>query len=326
MRAVLCERFGPPDLLQVREVPDPVPGPGEVLIDVSHAGVGFVDGLMVQGLYQVKSPLPFIPGGEMAGRVAALGKGVSDWSVGDRVMSNLSAGAFAEKLAAPADQCVAVPDNMDSSVAAGFLLNHATTLHGLRDRGGLVAGETVLVLGASGGVGLAAMAVAKAFGARVIAAASSGPKRARALAAGADLAVDYTAENWRRDLADMTSDSGLQMVVDPVGGAAAEAAMRSLSWGGRHLVFGFASGTIPKVGLNITLLKQCQVVGVDWGANLRHRGDYAMAIQNEAADMVRDGRLTPAPVSVRGLEDAARVLRDQLDRKAEGKIVLAMGA
>ncbi|HJM51045.1 MAG TPA: NADPH:quinone oxidoreductase family protein [Alphaproteobacteria bacterium] len=324
MKAILCERFGPPEDLVVAEVEEPEPGPGEIQIAVRAAGVGYVDGLMVQGLYQEKPPLPHVPGSEFAGVVAALGAGVEDWSVGDRVMGMASTGAFGEKLVQPAALCVATPDRLADTEAAGFLLNHATALHGLRDRGGLEAGETILVLGAAGGVGLATMAMAKALGGRIIAAASSPEKRELALAAGAEAAVDYSRDDWRRELQGLTAESGLQMVWDPVGGAAAEAAMRSLSWGGRHLVVGFASGTIPKVGLNIPLLKQCQIIGVDWGANRRQNHAYAMAIEREAAAWVAQGRLSPAAVTSRPLAEAAAVLRRQLDRGALGKVVLTI--
>ncbi|HJP23568.1 MAG TPA: NADPH:quinone oxidoreductase family protein [Alphaproteobacteria bacterium] len=322
MKAILCRRFGPPEDLVLADIDEPQPGPGEVQIAVRAAGVGYVDGLMVQGLYQEKPPLPHVPGSEFAGVVAALGSGVEDWTVGARVMGMASTGAFGEKLIQPAALCVATPDNLDDTEAAGFLLNHATALHGLRDRGELEAGETILVLGAAGGVGLAAMAVAKALGARIIAAASSAEKRELALASGAEAAVDYGDEDWRQELRELTAESGLQMVWDPVGGSAAEAAMRRLSWGGRHLVVGFASGTIPKVGLNIPLLKQCQIIGVDWGANRRQNHDYAMAIEREAAAWIAQGRLSPAPVSIRPLAEAATVLRQQLDRRALGKLVL----
>ncbi len=324
MRAIVCQRFGPPEDLILTDIEEPQPGPGEVQVAVRAAGVGYVDGLMVQGLYQEKSPLPHVPGSEYAGVVAALGPGVEGWAVGDRVMGMATTGAFGEKLVQPAGQCVATPENLPDSEAAGFLLNHATALHGLRDRGGLEAGETLLVLGAAGGVGLAAMAVAKTLGARIIAAASSAEKRELALAAGAEATVDYSDDDWRQELQALTAESGLQMVWDPVGGSVAEAAMRSLSWGGRHLVVGFASGTIPKVGLNIPLLKQCQIVGVDWGANRRQNHAYAMAIEREAANLVREGRLRPTPVTTRPLADAATVLRRQLDRGALGKLVLSV--
>lgn len=321
MKAAVVEAFGPPETLTFKEVPDPEPGPHDVVVDVTAAGVGYVDGLLVQGLYQVKPPLPYIPGNEFAGRVRAAGSSVTHLKPGDRVMGT-AAGAYAEKLKAPALACIPTPDAMDDATAAGFAISYATALYALRDCGRAQPGETMLVLGAAGGVGQAALAVGRAMGLRSIAAASTEEKRAAARAAGADETVDYAAEGWRDLLKPLIAESGLALVYDPVGGAPAEAAMRSLSPGGRHLVVGFASGEIPRVGLNIPLLKRASIVGADWGGEVR--ASPAVAAEHFATLLawIGEGRLAPAPVSTRPLSELPRALRDQLDRKLVGKLVL----
>lgn len=321
MKAAVVEAFGPPETLTFKEVPDPEPGPHEVVVDVAAAGVGYVDGLLVQGLYQVKPPLPYIPGNEFAGRVRAAGAKVTHLKPGDRVMGT-AAGAYAEKLKAPALACIPTPDAMDDATAAGFAISYATALYALRDCGRAQPGETMLVLGAAGGVGQAALAVGRAMGLRSIAAASTEEKRAAARAAGADATVDYTVENWRDLLKPLIAESGLALVYDPVGGAEAEAAMRSLSPGGRHLVVGFASGEIPRVGLNIPLLKRASIVGADWGGEVRASPAAAAEHFTTLLAWIGDGRLAPAPVTTRPMSDLPQALRDQLDRKLVGKLVL----
>lgn len=321
MKAAVVEEFGPPEQLNFKDVPDPVPGPQEVVVDVTAAGVGYVDGLLVQGLYQVKPPLPYVPGNEFAGVVSAVGDKVSHLKSGDRVMGT-AAGAYADKLKAPAMACIPTPDGMDDAVAAGFAISYATALYALRDCAKARAGETMLVLGAAGGVGQAAIAVGKAMGLRVIAAASTDDKRAAAKAAGADEAVDYTAANWRDVLKPLTSESGLALVYDPVGGALAEAAMRSLSPGGRHLVVGFASGDIPKVGLNIPLLKRASIVGADWGGEVRANPAIAAEQFGTLLTWIAEGKLATAPVTTRPMAELPQALRDQLDRKLVGKLVM----
>jgi len=324
MKAAVVEEFGPPESLTFQDVPDPTPGPQDVVVDVTAAGVGFVDGLLVQGLYQVKPPLPYVPGNEFAGVVSAVGEKVSHIKVGQRVMGT-AAGAYADKLVAPAMVCIPTPDNLDDALAAGFAISYATALYAWRDCGKAQAGETALVLGAAGGVGQAAIAVAKAMGLRVIAAASTGAKRDAALAAGADDAVDYMQDNWRDALKAVTRETGLDLVYDPVGGTLAEAAMRSLSPGGRHLVVGFAAGDIPKVGLNIPLLKRCSIVGADWGGEIRANPALAAEQFGTLLTWIGEGKLTPAPVTTRPMTELPQALRDQLDRKLVGKLVMVNG-
>ena len=321
MKAAVVETFGPPETLTFKEVPDPVPGPGDVVVDVTAAGVGYVDGLLVQGLYQVKPPLPYVPGNEFAGVISAVGDKVTHLAVGQRVMGT-APGAYADQLKAPALVCPPTPDDMSDAIAAGFAISYATALYAWRDCGKAQAGETALVLGAAGGVGQAAIAVAKTMGLRVIAAASTDDKRAAAMAAGADEAVDYTADNWRDTLKALTRESGLDLVYDPVGGTLAEAAMRSLSPGGRHLVVGFAAGDIPKVGLNIPLLKRCAIVGADWGGEIRANPALAAEQFGTLLGWIAGGSLTPAPVTTRPMAELPQALRDQLDRKLVGKLVM----
>jgi len=321
MRAAVVDAFGPPEDLTFKDMPDPEPGPDDVVVDVTAAGVGFVDGLLVQGLYQVKPPLPYVPGNEFAGVISAVGSNVTNMQVGQRVMGT-APGAYADRLKAPALVCLPVPDAMNDAVAAGFAISYATALYAWRDCGKAQESETALVLGAAGGVGQAAIAVAKAMGLRVIAAASTDGKRKAAIAAGADDAVDYTQETWRDTLKEMTRESGLDIVYDPVGGSLAEAAMRSLSPGGRHLVVGFAAGDIPKVGLNIPLLKRCSIVGADWGGEIRANPALAVEQFTTLLAWVAQGTLVPAPVTTRPMAELPQALRDQLDRKLVGKLVM----
>ena len=241
MQAVCCAEFGPPEQLQRLEVPRPTPKDNQVRIKIGAAGVGFVDGLMIQGKYQIKPPLPYFPGSEFAGVVDAIGDAVTDLQPGDRVMGLAGSGAFADYLVTPANSLINIPAQLDIDVAAGFFINYATALYGFAHCSQLQADDTVLILGAAGGVGSAAISVARAIGARVIAAASSPAKRQAALDFGAQEVVDYSQEDWRSSLKKLTENSGLQMVYDPVGGAVAEPAFRSLSPGGKHLVVGLSS-------------------------------------------------------------------------------------
>ncbi len=322
MQTVVCEQFGPPSQLQLQEVPAPEAADKEVVVDVHAAGVGFVDGLMVQGLYQVKPPLPYYPGSEFAGTVAALGAGVDNLQPGDRVMGLTSQGAFAAQVAVNAASLTKLSKNLPTTVAAGFYTNYATALFGLRDCGRLQAGETVLILGAAGGVGSAAICVAKAMGARVIAAASSQAKREAAVSYGADDSVDYSQEDWRAVLKEKTAATGLHMVYDPVGGTVAEPAFRSLSPGGRFLVVGFASGTIPKIALNLALLKRSAIVGVDWGGEARANPSINRELTATLMQWVDEGRLTPAPVQQRPMSEVREALTAQLAGGLIGKLVL----
>ena len=322
MKKVCCNEFGPPESLQRIEVDTPAPQAGEALISISAAGVGFVDGLMVQGLYQVKPPLPYYPGSEFAGVVSAVGESVTHVKPGDRVLGMATNGAYADSVSAVASSLVKLPANLSDAIAAGFYINYATALYGLRDCGDLKTGETLLILGAAGGVGSAAISVAKAMGARVIAAASSEEKRRAALSFGADHTVDYTEPNWRDALKELTKGSGLNMVYDPVGGDKADPAFRSLSPGGRFLVVGFAGGEIPKIPLNLPLLKRSSIVGVDWGGEFRANPNINQALMDTLMRWIADGKLVPAEVVCRQMSDYQQALKDQLAGKVVGKLVL----
>ena len=322
MNIVCCHQFGPPQTLERIEVDAPIPGANEVLITVGAAGVGFVDGLMVQGLYQVKPPLPYYPGSEFAGVVTQLGSDVSDLAVGDRVLGIANNGAFADQLTIAGHKLVKIPDNLSLEVAACFFINYATALYGLRDCGKLQAGENILILGAAGGVGSSAICVAKAIGATVIAAASSLEKRQAALSFGADYCVDYTDPNWRQELKTLTGEQGLNVVYDPVGGDKAEPAFRSLAPGGRFLVVGFAAGEIPKIPLNLPLLKRSAIVGVDWGGEMRANPAINQTLTTTLMQWVSDGTLKPAPVQSRPMSDYQQALIDQLAGGIVGKLVL----
>ncbi len=322
MQIVCCETFGPPaDLLRI-EQPAPEPRPHEVQIRVTAAGVGFVDGLMIQGLYQVKPQLPYYPGSEFAGEISALGADVSHLRIGQRVMGLAQSGAYADYLCASAQSVVRVPDKLDDATAAGFFINYATALYGLRDCGRLAHGEAVLILGAAGGVGSAAITVAKAMGAYVVAAASTSEKRQAALDFGADAAVDYTAPEWRDALKTLLAERSLNMVYDPVGGYVAEPAFRSLSPGGRFLVVGFAQGEIPRLPLNLPLLKRAAIIGVDWGGESRANPAINAELMQTLCGWIEEGRLTCATVAERPMADFRAALEDQLAGRVIGKLVL----
>ena len=321
MKAVLCRAFGPPSGLTLEEVPAPRPGPGQVLIRVEASAVNFPDTLIVQGRYQVRPPLPFSPGGEVAGVVAELGEGAAGPPPGTRVLAMTGHGGFAEMAVASADAVVEVPADVDAVSAAALSYAYGTTLHALRDRAGLRPGETVLVLGAAGGAGLAAVQVAKLMGARVIAAASAG-KLQTCREAGADALVDYRQEGWRDTVRDLSGSGGVDVVYDPVGGPYSEPALRSLNWGGRHLAVGFAAGEIPRIPLNLPLLKGCGILGVSYGAFAKREPEANRALVGQLLTWVREGRLRPRISATLGLEDAAAALDALLARGVTGKIVL----
>jgi len=325
MRAAIVDEFGPLEAIRIGETPAPELKPGHLLIAVKAAGVGFVDVLGAQGKYQVKQTLPFVPGSEYAGIVEAVGEGVTAIAPGERVMAGGFAGAYADYALAPAGAVLAMPAAMSFVEAAGFRTNYATALHALADRAAITPGESLLVLGAGGGTGLAAIQIGKLLGARVIAAASSAQKRAAALAAGADEAVDYVDPAWREALKSMTGGKGVDVVFDPVGGAATEAAFRSLAWKGRHLVIGFAAGTIPALPINLALLKGASLVGVDIArfGNL-HEPQKAAANIRQLLAWHADGRLKPVPPEVMPLEKAAEALAAVANRRAIGKLVLSL--
>src|SRR5216110_2448227 len=265
VKAVLCKQYGPPETLVVEELPSPTAAAGEVVVSVKAASVNFPDFLIIQNKYQFKPPLPFSPGSELAGVVKEVGSGVSGWRSGDRVIAFTTYGAFAEEVKTEAARLLPIPDGMDFNSAAAFVLTYGTSDHALRDRGALRAGETLLVLGAAGGVGLAAIEIGKALGARVIACASSDEKLAVCREHGADATINYASEDLRERIKALTEGRGVDVVYDAVGGPYTEPAFRSLAWRGRLLVVGFAAGDIPKLALNLALLKGAAVVGVFWG-------------------------------------------------------------
>ena len=320
-RQVICKEFGSPESLIIEEREIPSPKEEQVLVKLLAAGVGYVDSLMVQGLYQVKPPLPYYPGSEFAGEVIQIGERVDTIKPGDLVMG-MWRGAYADHMTVPSSECTVIPGSLPVDVAGGFYTNYSTALFGLRDWGNLKAGENVLILGASGGVGSSAITVAKAMGANVIAGASSREKLEFASSVGADETILYSKEDWRTELKALLGNESLTMVYDPVGGDLAEPAFRSLAPGGRFLVVGFASGTIPSIPLNLSLLKQSSIVGVDWGGAMRSDPSLTPTLQKTLLDWIESGRLTPAKVSTRPLSEIREALSDQISGKVIGKLVL----
>ena len=322
MRAVLCRRFGPPETLAVEDVPSPLPGPGEARVRVKVAGVNFPDALIIEDKYQIKPPLPFSPGGELAGVVDAVGEGVTRFQTGQPVIGFTGWGAFAEQAVVPQDRLIPMPDNMPFEVAGSFLMTYGTCYHALKDRGQLAAGETVLVLGAAGGIGIAAIEIAKALGGRVIAAASSADKLRTCREHGADDAIDYQSEDLRERLKALTGGRGVDVVCDPVGGRFSELALRSTAWRGRFLVVGFAGGEIPKIPLNLALLKGCSIVGVFWGDFLRREPANSERDVHELVALYRAGRIRPLVSARYALEQTADALNALKERKVQGKVIV----
>ena len=322
MRAVLCKSYGPPESLVVEDLPDPVPGEGEVVVDVSVIGMNFFDSLIIQNKYQVKPPLPFSPGAELAGRVASVGPGVDPFWIGRRVAAWVGWGACRSKVIVRADLLVPVPDGLADESAAGLMVTYGTTLYALKDRARLQPGESLAVLGASGGVGLAAVEIGALMGARVIACASSPEKLAIARDHGATDLVDYGASDLRESLKAATGTGGVDVVYDPVGGALAEPALRSMAWKGRYLVIGFAAGEIPKIPLNLVLLKGCDVQGVFWGAFTEREPAANAANIATLMQWAADGRIRAHASAVYPLDDTAAAIRLIAERKAAGKVLV----
>lgn len=324
MKAVVCEAFGPPDLLTVKDMPSPAIQKGTVKVAVEAAGVNFPDTLVIQGKYQFKPAFPFSPGGEVSGTIIEVGEGVTGLKVGDRVLGMTMFGGFAEETIVPATGCFKIPDSMPYDVAAGFAMTYGTSHHALKQRAELQAGETVLVLGAAGGVGLAAVELAKAMGAKVIAAASSDEKLALAQQFGADHTLNYSTVNLREGVKLLTGGKGVDVVYDPVGGDYADPAVRSLAWKGRYLVVGFAAGTIPQIPLNLPLLKGASIVGVFWGQFTMLEPEAHIANMHELIDWFAKGRLKPHVSQTFPLERAADALRLMMARGAQGKVILTV--
>jgi NADPH2:quinone reductase len=322
VKAVLCQRFGPPDELVVADIPDPGAGAGEVVAKVAAVGLNFFDTLIIAGKYQTKPPFPFSPGGEFAGVVESVGPGVDEFAPGDRVMGYTNFNAARERTAVAASQIVKVPAGLDLERAAALTITYGTAYYGLKYRAMLRPQETLAVLGASGGVGLAAVELGREMGARVIACASSDDKLAFARAHGAHEVVNYERDDLREALKGLGGEHGVDVVFDPVGGRYSEPALRSLAWEGRHLVVGFAAGEIPKLPLNLVLLKGCAVLGVFWGQWVRlDKDDYKAAIAT-LADWCAAGKLSCHIQKVYSLAETPQALKALAERRVMGKLLL----
>lgn len=322
MKAMLCKAFGPAETLVLEEVASPEAKKTEVLLEVHAAGVNFPDTLIIEGKYQFKPPFPFSPGGEAAGVVKAVGEKVGHLKVGDRVMALTGWGSFAEEVAVPGYNVMPIPANMDFPIAAAFGMTYGTSMHALKQRANLQPGETLLVLGASGGVGLAAVEIGKAMGARVIAAASSAEKLEVAKAAGADELINYSDSSLKDEVKRLTNGQGADVIYDPVGGDLFDAAIRSIAWNGRLLVVGFASGRIPELPVNLTLLKGAAVVGVFWGAFAQRQPQDNAANFQQLFAWYGEGKLKPLVSQTFPLLKAAEAIDTLGQRKAVGKVVV----
>ncbi len=322
MKALMCEQHGLPNTLTYKEVPDPVCGEQDVIIDMKAAGVNFPDVLIIQNKYQFKPELPFSPGAELAGVISEVGSGVKHLKVGDHAIGSTGHGAFAERVLVAAKRVIPIPKGIGFDAAAAFTLTYGTSWHALADRAELKKGETLLVLGAAGGVGLAAVEIGKALGAKVIAAASTDEKLAVCKEHGADTLINYSKDNLREAIKAATDGKGPDVIYDPVGGDMAEPAFRSIGWRGRYLVIGFAQGEIPKLPLNLALLKGASVVGVFWGDYVaREPGNFANDLKT-MFPMIADGSLRPHISASYPLEKGATAIEDMMNRKVTGKVII----
>ena len=322
MKAILCTHFGTPNELELADIPQPQAGPGEAVVRVEAAALNFFDTLIIAGKYQHKPPFPFSPAAEFAGIVDSVGTGVTEVSPGDPVMGYMGWGAAREYVAVPAKQLVKLPEKLDLQRAAGLTVIYSTTLYALRERAALKAGESLVALGASGGTGLATIELGKMLGARVIACASSDEKLDFARAHGADETVNYSSENLRDALRRLGGERGIDVVYDPVGGPYAEPAVRSLAFGGRYLVVGFAAGEIPRLPLNLVLLRSCDIRGVFWGAWTKREPEAQRAIMADIARWCAEGKLSAHVHAIYPLAEIAAALELIADRKVMGKILL----
>ncbi|HLZ61955.1 MAG TPA: NADPH:quinone oxidoreductase family protein [Ktedonosporobacter sp.] len=322
MKAILCKEYGPPENLVLEDVASPRPGKGQVLISVKACSVSFPDTLLIQGKYQFKPEMPFSPGGELAGIIKEVGEGVEHIKVGDRAMAFSGWGGFAEEIVTDATRVMPLPASIGFATASTLVMSYVTSHYALKDRGELKSGETLLVLGAAGGVGLAAVEIGKLMGARVIAAASTDEKLAVCTQHGADATINYTSDNFRERIKELTAGTGVDMVYDPIGDKYTEPALRSMAWGGRYLVIGFAAGDIPRIPLNLVLLKSCQIVGVFWGAFATRDPRGNLEHMQELLAWVEAGKLKPHISATYPLAQAANALHDMMSRKVTGKVVL----
>lgn len=322
MRVAQFSEFGGPQALRLEEVAEPSPGPDDVLIRVAAVGLNFFDTLLLRDQYQVSPPLPFSPGAEIAGIIEGLGKNVTDFEVGQRVVAYIGGNGCREKVVTKAKNAVPIPDGVSDEVAAGITITYGTALHGLKDRAGLQAGETVAVLGAAGGAGMAAIEIAKLMGARVIAIASSGDKLAFARKHGADESINYQNEDLKTRLKALTKPRGVDVLYDPVGGGYAEPSLRAMAWGGRYLVLGFASGTIPRIPLNLVMLKGCAIIGVFWTSFVEREPEQHRANLIELLDWCKRGLITPHIHGSFALIETATALALIEGRKVTGKVIV----
>ncbi|MDH3747175.1 MAG: NADPH:quinone oxidoreductase family protein [Gammaproteobacteria bacterium] len=324
MRALVCKEYGPPESLVIEDHDDPVAGEGQIVVDVAASGINFPDVLSIAGTYQVKTPTPFVPGNEAAGVVSAVGDRVKRIAVGDKVIVTTRGGTFAEKCVADEQTTMPLPAGLSFEQGAGFAVTYGTSYHALKQSAHLQPGETVLVLGAAGGVGITAVEIAKAMGARVIAAASSNEKLEFAVAAGADLTVNYSEVPLKETVKELTDGKGVDVVYDPVGGELADQAFRATAWHGRYLVIGFACGDIPKFAANIALLKEASIIGVWWGTWVAKNPKLQVQNTQELAQMIADGKLAPRVTESYVLDDYVDAFRAITERRARGKVILRM--
>ncbi|MDY0917370.1 NADPH:quinone oxidoreductase family protein [Pseudomonas viridiflava] len=325
MKALLCKAFGPASTLVLEDIPAPDVKKNEILLDIHAAGVNFPDTLIIEGKYQFKPPFPFSPGGEAAGVISAVGENVTHLKPGDRVMALTGWGSFAEQVAVPNYNVLPIPESMDFTIAAAFSMTYGTSMHALKQRANLQPGETLLVLGASGGVGLAAVEIGKALGARVIAAASSAEKLEVAKNAGADELINYTDTSLKDEIKRITNGNGADVIYDPVGGDLFDQAIRAIAWNGRLLVVGFASGRIPELPVNLALLKGASVVGVFWGSFAQRQPQDNAANFKQLFAWFEEGKLKPLVSQVYPLERAGGAIDALGGRRAVGKVVVSIG-
>lgn len=325
MRALICEEYGSAELLVIAEWELPELKSDEVCIDVRAAGINFPDSLMIAGKYQVKPPLPFVPGGECAGVISAVGDKVKDFKVGDRVIAMPGMAAFAEKVNVKEHLLVPMPDKLSFEQAAGFCITYATSYYALKQRAAIKKGETLVVLGAAGGVGVTAIQLGKAMGARVIACASTDKKLEFCKMVGADELINYSTENLKERIKELTNGRGADVIFDPVGGDFTEEAYRSIAWSGRYLVIGFASGDIPRLPMNLPLLKAGDIMGIFWGSWAQRDPEANLRNFAELLQMVEEGKLNPLTTEIYPFEEYVQAFAAITERRARGKVIFTLG-